>query len=280
VSLQNTRNNGGITIETNISGLNTTVLSVNGDTGDITVRDLTISQTTAATSTTTGALNVAGGVGIAGDVYIGGALVATTLTGNATGTADMVRSIVPVTLGGTGADNPPQARDNLGLTIGANVQAYNLNLQAISTLGANGIYARTSNGVLAARSVVGGTNIVVSNGDGVAGNPTVAVANSPVFTGEPRSTTPPVGDNSTRIATTEFVINAIPVGGLAYWAGDTTPAIAKATFASYPRGTIITLTEDYSYQVGTGNGGAVTRFSSRMRLFIKTSAGNTWASIV
>jgi hypothetical protein len=70
------------------------------------------------------------------------------------------------------------------------------------------------------------------------------------------------------------------VGGLAYWAGDTTPAIAQATFASYPRGTIITLSEDYSYQVGTGNGGAVTRFSSRMRLFIKVSAGNEWASIV
>ena len=50
-------------------------------------------------------------------------------------------------------------------------------LQGLSALAANGVIARTASGTYAARTVTGtASNIVVTNGDGVAGNPTINLA--------------------------------------------------------------------------------------------------------
>lgn len=67
-----------------------------------------------------------------------------------------------------------------GLTGGGNLTADRMlaltgQALALHNLAVNGIIARTAAGVVAARSFVGGTGISVTNGDGVAGNPTVAL---------------------------------------------------------------------------------------------------------
>jgi hypothetical protein len=62
---------------------------------------------------------------------------------------------VPLTDGGTGASNASDARDNLGLTIGTDVQAYDAQLDVISGL------ATTDGGVI----VGDGTNFVLETGD-------------------------------------------------------------------------------------------------------------------
>lgn len=58
--------------------------------------------------------------------------------------------------------------------IGASVQAYDAELQAISGLSANGLVTRTSSSTAEARTITGTTNVItVTNGDGVSGNPTL-----------------------------------------------------------------------------------------------------------
>jgi len=68
------------------------------------------------------------------------------------------------------------ARTNLGIVIGTDVQPFDADLSAIAGITTNGIYARTANGSAAARSIAGvAGEIVVADGDGVAGNPTISV---------------------------------------------------------------------------------------------------------
>ena len=79
--------------------------------------------------------------------------------------------------GGTGATTYAQARTNLGLVIGTNVQAWAAMLDAIVALGSNGIIVRTGAGAAAARTITGTAGRVgVTNGDGAAGNPTIDLA--------------------------------------------------------------------------------------------------------
>jgi len=72
------------------------------------------------------------------------------------------------------------ARSTLGLVIGTDVQSYAANLSALSSVATTGIYIRTGVGTAATRSLVAGTDITITNTDGVAGNITIASTAAPV----------------------------------------------------------------------------------------------------
>lgn len=68
------------------------------------------------------------------------------------------------------------ARVLLELIKGTDVQVYNALLAAIAGLGASGLVARTGAGTAEARTITAGsTKIGITNGDGVAGDPTIDV---------------------------------------------------------------------------------------------------------
>jgi hypothetical protein len=69
------------------------------------------------------------------------------------------------------------ARTTLGLVIGTDVQAYDGDLSAIGGLaGTSGVYVKTAANTAALRTITAGAGITVTDGDGAAGNPTIAAA--------------------------------------------------------------------------------------------------------
>jgi hypothetical protein len=122
----------------------------------------------------------------------GGTIAGATITGGSiSGITDLA-----IADGGTGSSTASGARTNLGagtvggnvfiaatvaaaqqamdVEIGVDVQAFDADLSALAGLASNGMIARTGAGTAAVRTITAGAGITVTNGDGVAGNPTVA----------------------------------------------------------------------------------------------------------
>lgn len=77
-----------------------------------------------------------------------------------------------------GSADEATLKASIHLTIGTDVQAYDADLDAVAALSGTGIAVRTAAGVWAQRALTApAAGITVSNGDGVAGNPTLALAN-------------------------------------------------------------------------------------------------------
>ena len=74
--------------------------------------------------------------------------------------------------GGTGASTVVQARTNLGLVIGADIQPFSNELVALASLNTNGLITKTSTGVVS-RTITAGNAVTVTNGDGILGNPVI-----------------------------------------------------------------------------------------------------------
>jgi len=75
-----------------------------------------------------------------------------------------------------GSANPGAARTAIGLTIGTDVQQYDVDLAALAANSGTGFISRTGAGTVSSRTLTGTANkVTVTNGDGVSGNPTLTL---------------------------------------------------------------------------------------------------------
>ena len=144
-------------------------------------------------------------------------------------------------------------RTYLSLVPGTDVQAYDSDLAALAANSTNGLWARTGAGTGAARTITGTANaIAVTNGDGVSGNPTLSISTDAALPGNPTTTTQAVDNNTTRVATTAYVVgqaaSATPLGSAATGVVGTSTRFARADHVHPGRET---LTANRTYYVRT-----------------------------
>lgn len=135
--------------------------------------------------------------------------------GRVTGGTALVAADIPVLDWSKITTGKPTTLSGYGIT---DAQPLTTILTAIAALATTGLIARTGAGTVAVRSIAQGTGITVTNGDGVSGNPTIALATSGVAANTYTSVTVDVygrvtaGSNISYIAPANYIVNETPSG--------------------------------------------------------------------
>lgn len=171
---------------------------------------------------TAGQISVSSGDGVSGNPTLSLPATitqATTFNGlTVADTTDTTKKVTfavsGVTTGTTRTLTVPNANGTIALIsdLTSGYQPLDATLTALAAYNTNGLLVQTAADTFAGRTLTGDAEIVVSNGSGVAGNPTLSIAASiarlasPTFTGTPAAPTAAVDTNTTQIATTAYVI--------------------------------------------------------------------------
>lgn len=210
--------------------------------------------------------------------YVGQASITTLgtiTTGTWTGTA------IAVANGGTGATSASNARTNLGVAIGSDVQAYDAGLNSIAglTTVANNIIYTTASDTYAVITPAN-SSLLVTSGAGV---PSLSTAIPDGVT----ATTQSASDNSTKVATTAYVDAAAggAGGGLVFIASATASSSATVDFDNVFTGTyecyiltytaVLAASDGVDLWVRFGTGGTPTYQTSLYRYAVLSSRAGT-----
>lgn len=191
-----------------------------------------------------------------------------------TGTGDLTSQVAPIPIadGGTNAITASDARTSLGLAIGTDVQGYDTTLAAFAAYNTAGLITQTAADTFTGRTLTGTSNqIDISNGNGVAGNPTVSM--SATYIGQSSITTLGTITTGTWTGTAIAVANG-GTGQTTYTNGQlligntTGNTLTKATLTAPAAGVSITngtgsitfaLANDLSAVEGLSSNGIATR---------------------